>query len=152
MSSDRGQDNMLKQWISSQTWPDILRKWSDIQHNWLEIVYCPVVISVYDVWTSLLLSIIYTVFWAYHLYFKHDVSAWSLYSKHDVSAQSLYILNMMFQHFEYSISLVMFCILRHSTVYLSFLNTVLLWHDIAQFGILLSTPVNQAIKTIRREG
>jgi len=37
-------------------------------------------------------NIIISVFWAYHLYFNHDVSAWSLYCKHDVSAQSLYIL------------------------------------------------------------
>jgi len=47
-----------------------------------------------------LLSILYmsiSVFWAYHLYFKHDGLA-----------QSLYILSMMFRHFEYNISLIIF--------------------------------------------
>ena len=40
----------------------------------------------------------------------------SLYFDHGISAQSLYILSLMFQHFTHNISLVIFCILCHSTL------------------------------------
>jgi len=50
-SHDRCLDVMLKQWISSQIWLDIISlQWLDIQHNWLEMVCCPAVILSSAAW------------------------------------------------------------------------------------------------------
>jgi len=63
---------------TSQTWLDILLKWSDIQHNWLEIVCCPAVIlsSVYD--NHIVKFCCYMYFQQEVYYFEHDVSAFCI--------------------------------------------------------------------------
>ena len=81
--------------------------------------------------------------WAF-LYSKHTPCILSMMYQHKV--YTMYF-EQMFQHFTYNISLIMFCFSCHSTV----ASSLFLWHNLAHFGTLLSTPANQVIKTFRRE-
>ena len=114
---------MLKQWISSQICPDISLKWSDIQHNWLEIVCCPAVIlsSVYG--CKVLNCYMHEHFHSLLLHHFCILSIMSIlwawcFGMHEVS---------IFWAWCFSIVRILFtqnvCILHHSTMYLRFFNT-----------------------------
>jgi len=134
----------IKQWTSSQIWPDISLKWLELSVvQLLSWALCMVVkfrITIH-VWTFLLLSTIYI---RPFLYYEQNIYTWSMMFWHEVSI--LWVFHYFTFHSYFAFCTIVQC-------YLWFSNTassLFLWHNCSHFGILLSTPVKSSDQVIQK--